>query len=236
MKLLKKAIVIIHGFTGSLYENEYLANLLEYENDFDVFAKTLTGHNHDRFSSAKYEDWLKDVDNEIKELINHGYNKIYLVGHSMGGILASYLASRYKQVKKLVLINAAFDWINFKQNKDDFLKKDTSKYSHLWEKFLRTSPLMVYEFSQLVKTQQNVLKNITCEVLILQSNKDEIIPIKTANKIYEKLEKTKNKKITYLDKCSHVVLIGDRKDEVSKYIRSFLRGGITWKINMKDKL
>ena len=29
MKLFRKAIVIIHGFTGNLYDNEYLMNYLE---------------------------------------------------------------------------------------------------------------------------------------------------------------------------------------------------------------
>ena len=29
MKLFRKAVVIIHGFTGNLYDNEYLMNYLE---------------------------------------------------------------------------------------------------------------------------------------------------------------------------------------------------------------
>ena len=42
--------------------------------------------------------------------------EIYVVGHSMGGVLASYVASRHKEIKKWVLVNAAFNYINLKQN------------------------------------------------------------------------------------------------------------------------
>ena len=54
MKCFKKAILIIHGFTGNLYDNEYLMNYLELDNEYDVYARTLPGHNKDRFSKSNY--------------------------------------------------------------------------------------------------------------------------------------------------------------------------------------
>ena len=68
----RKAILIIHGFTGNLYDNEYLMNYLEYDRNFDVYAKTLPGHDRDRFCNAKYTDWLRFVDNEIDYLSSLG--------------------------------------------------------------------------------------------------------------------------------------------------------------------
>ena len=53
MRLYRKAVLIVHGFTGSLYDNEYLMNYLEYDREFDVYAKTLPGHDHDRFENSK---------------------------------------------------------------------------------------------------------------------------------------------------------------------------------------
>ena len=32
----------------------------------------------------------------------------------MGGVLGAYLASKYKEVKKIVFINAAFNFLNYK--------------------------------------------------------------------------------------------------------------------------
>ena len=233
--LFRKAVVIIHGFTGNLYDNEYLMNYLEYDRMFDVYAKTLPGHNKDRFSDASVEDWKKSVDSEISKLIQKGYHTIYVVGHSMGGILASYVASKYSEVKKIVLVNAAFDYLNFKQNKDDLKDKDFSKYNHLWQKALRTSPFMVNEFRKLVKESNDILPKVKCDVLILRSMRDEIVPLNVGDIIYKSIT-SKHKWLTDIKDASHVVLSGNKKKIVSEYIRLFLKGGRKWKKNYKKEI
>lgn len=233
--LFRKAVVIIHGFTGNLYDNEYLMNYLEYDRMFDVYAKTLPGHNKDRFSDASVEDWKKSVDSEISKLIQKGYHTIYVVGHSMGGILASYVASKYSEVKKIVLVNAAFDYLNFKQNKDDLKDKDFSKYNHLWQKALRTSPFMVNEFRKLVKESNDILPKVKCDVLILRSMRDEIVPLNVGDIIYKNIA-SKHKWLTDIKDASHVVLSGNKKKLVSEYIRLFLKGGRKWKKNYKKEI
>lgn len=235
MRLFRKAIVIIHGFTGNLYDNEYLMNYLEYDPKFDVYAKTLPGHNKDRFSDASINDWKKSVDDEIKNLIKKGYHRIYVVGHSMGGILASYVAGKYPEIKKVVLVNAAFDYLNFKQNKDDLKDKDFGKYQHLWQKVLRTSPFMVNEFRKLVKESNSLLQDVKCDVLILRSMRDEIVPGEVGDVIYENI-KSKNKWLTDISDASHVVLKGNKKRIVSEYIKLFLKGGIKWKTSYKKEI
>jgi len=232
----RKAIFIIHGFTGNLYDNEYLMNYLEYDREFDVYAKTLPGHAKDRFSDAKYQDWIKFVDNEIEYLSSLGYKTIYVVGHSMGGVLASYVASRHKEIKKLVLVNAAFNYINLKQNKLDIItNKDFSKYNHILEKLLRTSIMFFVEFTKLVKKYKNVLSKVQCETLVLQSDGDEVIPFETGNEIYQNLN-TDKKTLTTIKNCSHIALSSDRKEDISEYIRIFFKGGRKWKQTMKEEL
>ena len=237
MIIFRKAILIIHGFTGNLYDNEYLMNYLELDPNYDVYARTLPGHNQDRFNNAKMDDWLQFVDNQVKELINNGYKTIYVIGHSMGGILTTYVAGKYPQIKKIVLINAAFDYINLKQNKEDLLDRDLEKYSHLWEKALRTSPFMFYEFTKLVKKGQSFLPKVKCPVLILRSTRDEIIPYKTGDLIYDKIGTDKNNKwITDVKGAWHTIISSNRKEITSGYIKSFLKGGRRWKKNIKKEI
>ena len=232
----RKAILIIHGFTGNLYDNEYLMNYLEYDPKFDVYAKTLPGHNQDRFKDCKHTQWVSFVEEEIEYLIKQGYRTIYVVGHSMGGVLASIVASKYKQVKKLVLVNAAFDYFNFKQNKIDIIdNRDFSKYKGILDKALRMTPSFLIEFTKLIKKYKNVIKDIKCNVLILQSKEDEIIPLETGEFIYNNVS-SKEKYLTHINKGSHIVLSGNRKEEVSEYIRSYLKGGLKWKTVMKKEL
>lgn len=232
----RKAVLVIHGFTGNLHDNEYLMNYLEYEPSFDVYAKTLPGHDEGRFANCKYTEWVSFVEEEIEQLIERGYRDIYVVGHSMGGILASIVACKYKEVKKLVLVNAAFEYFNFKQNKIDLLeKKDFDKYKSIIDKAFRTSPSFIIEFTKLVKKYKNIVLDINCDVLVLQSMDDEIVPLDTGEFIYDNLG-TEKKCLTYLKNCSHEVLKGNRKEEVSEYIRVYLKGGLKWKTITKKEL
>ncbi len=230
MKRFRTAIVIIHGFTGNLYDNEYLANYLELNPRYDVYAKTLPGHNKDRFSNATKEDFIKSVDEEIQILIKAGYKKIYVVGHSMGGILTTYLAGKYKEIKKIVLINAAFLYANTKQSDGS-----DSKWKVLFDKVMRTSPGIFMEFTKLVKESQKYLKDVRCETLILRSLKDEVVPMEAADLIYNTIPATK-KYLTDVKDARHTLLSSNKKEVTSLYIESFLKGGKTWKRNMKKEI
>lgn len=230
IKRFRTAIVIIHGFTGNLYDNEYLANYLELNPMYDVYAKTLPGHNKDRFSKATKEDFIKSVDDEINVLINAGYKKIYVIGHSMGGILTAYLAGKYKEIKKIVLINAAFLYANTKQG-----DSNDSKFRIIVDKLMRTSPGIFMEFNKLVKESKKYLNGINCETLILRSMKDEVVPKEAADLIYKTIPCTK-KYLTNIKDGKHTVLSSNKKEVTSIYIEQFLKGGRTWKKNMKKEI
>ena len=59
-----KAILIIHGFAGGVYDEEYLANYLEVKKDFDVFSFTLPGHDVKDTRSATEEKWMEESENQ----------------------------------------------------------------------------------------------------------------------------------------------------------------------------
>ena len=237
---MRKAVLVIHGFVGSLYDNEYLTNYLNLDRKFDVFARTLPGHHtNDNYQKVEYSEWIKFVDSWIEEIILYGYNAIYVVGHSMGGILAGHIASKYPKVKKIVFLNAAFHYLNFKQNKIDIINnKDYKDYLEVLTRVIHTTIPFFLEFTKLVKNEQNCLKNIACESLVLQSNSDQVVPIENGKLIYDNLG-SKTKYLTYLDGERHQVFFGDlhkldRKKEIAEYIRLFLRGGFKWKKTWKE--
>ena len=230
MILFRKAILIIHGFTGKLYDNEYLVNYLQLDSKYDVYARTLPGHNKERFSNANVADWKEFVDKQVEELIRNGYRTIYVVGHSMGGILGTYIAGKYKEIKKLVLINAAFDYGNTKKG-----NKGESLFSVILEKLQKTSPFIFYEFTKLVKESKNFLSSVQCDTLILRSLNDEVVPYDVGDMIYNKIN-TDKKWITDIKDAPHTVLSSDRKEIVSGYIRDFLKGGRRWKKNKKQEI
>ncbi len=91
MILFRKAVLIIHGFAGGTYDQERLANYLERHAKLDVYSFTLPGHEKRTFKTAKYQEWIKASEEMIDSLIKDGYRSIYLIGHSMGGVIATFL-------------------------------------------------------------------------------------------------------------------------------------------------
>ena len=239
---MKKAVLIIHGFVGSLYDNEYLMNYLQFYKKFAVFAKTLPGHYHGKYyQKVEYSIWIKFVENSIQELINYGYKDIYVIGHSMGGILASYVTSKYKEIKKVVFLNAAFTYLNFKQNKIDILtNRDYKDYLEVFERIFHTSIPFFLEFTKLVKSYHDTVKSIEAQTLIMQSDKDQVIPLENGLEIYNNISANK-KYLTYIIDGRHELFEGneenlERKKEIAEYIRLFLRGDNKWKKNYKEKI
>ena len=229
---MKKAILLVHGFVGSLYDNEYLMNYLELDCKFKVFARTLPGHHtNDDYERVDYTAWINFVDNWIEEIISYGYTEIYVIGHSMGGVLAAYIGSKYREVKKIVLINAAFKYLNLKQNKIDILEnKDYKDYLEVLTRVIHTTIPFFLEFTKLVKEYSSSLNGINdyVEVLVLQSDTDQVVPIENGLNIIENLKCKKT--LTYLKGERHGVFEGkldnlERKKEIAEYIRLFLRGG-----------
>ena len=109
----KKAVLVIHGFAGGVYDEEKLINYLQLNKSFDVFSYTLPGHEKN-LSKVNYEDWMDKSIEQVEWLIQNNYKTIYVIGHSMGGVIASFLATKYKQIKKIVLAAPAFEYLQVK--------------------------------------------------------------------------------------------------------------------------
>ena len=229
---MRKAVLIIHGFVGCLGDNEYLMNYLTFDRKFDVFSRTLPGHYDDEtYQKVEYTEWIKFADLLVSDLISH----------SMGGVLAGYLASKYKEIKKVVFINAAYNYLNLKQNKIDILKnRDYKDYIEVFDRVLHTSIPFFLEFVKLIKEYHDNLEKVSCDALVLQSELDQVVPIENGLEIINKLN-SKNKYLTYLQKERHMVFGGslkdiERKEILSEYVRLFLIGGLKWKKIWKEKI
>ena len=226
--LFRKAILIIHGFGGGTYDEEYLENRLELIRNFDVFTFTLPGHDGLFKSNMKENEWIKKTDEMIDFLIKNNYKTIYVIGHSMGGVLASRLASKHKEIKKLVLLAAAFRYLEFKDDNIDVvksLKKTPELVKDYKEEFLsrliKMPPNAIKEFIKTVKNNEYVLKNINIPTLIIQGTSDSLVPLETADYIYNEIPST-NKEVLILDGVNHDIFKSTKKEEVTAEIIKFL--------------
>lgn len=227
--LFRKAILIIHGFAGGTYDAEDLANNLELVKNFDVYQFTLPGH-HKNLSKVKYQEWIKKSEEKVEWLIENGYSNIYVIGHSMGGLIASHLTTKYKQIKKLVLAAPAFHYLNVVN--DDLNIKESLKAApkvieefggdEIVARFLKLDVSAIREFMMLVKKYYYAPKNIICPVLILQGTNDHLVPPTSSEYVYEQL--TKNiKKLVYIKGATHDVFRDEKKEQIFEIVEKFLK-------------
>lgn len=238
MILFRKAILLIHGFAGGNYDYSSLGNDLQLYRDFDVYTFTLPGHDKTIIKNVTSEDWIKSAENQIEILIKRGYKNIYVIGHSMGGVIAVHLAKKYPQVKKLVLASPAFRYFTFKNDKLDILAslKQTPKLfkdydpgsilSRIFKMPLQTT----LEFTKLVNTHKNDVKDINCPILLLWGTNDEIVPLDSVNYVSKNV-KSNSVLIYKINKVTHDTFKNDRYLEILKIITTFLK-----EVNLPEKI
>jgi len=224
----RKAVLIIHGFAGGTYDQEPLLFSLQPRLEFDVYNFTLPGHRTNLSSNVKYEDWIDAVNNKIELLKNNGYKKIYLVGHSMGGVLASIAAVNNPIIKKVVLVAPAFQYLSLKdentfmkaiKNGPDIIK--TYKGKEVFSRFLKVSFSQFKEFQKLISLSIDIPKQINIPTLIVQGTSDNLVPYQSSENIYNQLNCPKW--LLEVSNVTHDVFDGEKVEEICNEIMLFLK-------------
>lgn len=229
----KKAILMIHGFVGGIYDYDNLPTELELIRKFDVFTFTLPAHEKVIVKDVKYTDWIKSAEEQIELLIKNNYKEIYVIGHSMGGVIATHLASKYKQVKKLVLAAPAFRYFYFKDGKvnikgfNETLKNLPSMFKNMGtekvlERITKTPISTMLEFTKLVSNLENDLNNITCPVLAIRGTEDKVVPKEGIELVANNIP-TKTYIQYNIKNVTHDCFTKERNEEVKQIIINFLK-------------
>lgn len=235
----RKAILLIHGFAGGCYDYGDFANDLESYKNFDVYAFTLPGHDKLIIKKVSKDDWLKSAEIEIEKIISKGYKTIYIIGHSMGGIIATHIASKYKEVKKLVLAAPAFKYFTFKNNKLDIIqsiKKVPSLFRDynidvVLSRILKVPIATIKEFILLAESHINDIKKIEIPTLIIHGIKDEIVGTDSVNHVYDNIS-SKSVTLIEFNNLTHDLFINNRYEEVKDIIIDFLTN---YNLSIKEK-
>ena len=222
-----RAVLFIHGLSAKKEDNEYFINKMKKMPNIDMYSFVLPGHEDDKVSKAKYKDWIKKSEMELKKILEV-YRKVTIVAHSMGCIIATNLASHYKQVEKLVLISPAFIFGNFEQNKED-LKKIINKevdmdlgtgFEGSLTKF-KEVPISVWsEYRRMAKKNIKNIPKVKCPTLIIYGTSDNLISKKSVMYVYDHLKCKKD--IIMVDRVRHQVFKSNKKGIITDYIYRFI--------------
>jgi carboxylesterase len=225
-----KGCLCIHGFTGSPYEVAPLVSFLKKRTDWLLRVPTLPGHGETlQLKGVSYQEWLEHAEQELQCLLDQ-CEEVYIIGFSMGGIIASYLAAKYS-INKLVLLSAAAYYINLKQLTEDMkeIVRDSLKgnlasnelFQRYKKKIIETNIGATIQFRKLVSAIRPMLPDVKVPTLIAQGEADGIVPMKSAQYLYEHIGAS-TKEILYIPKSKHHICHCEENELLFMKILSFL--------------
>lgn len=223
--------LLIHGFTGSPYEVEPLARHLSGRG-WRIETPILAGHEGDPARSLRdvtWNDWVRSAEEVLQDMMLT-CKQVYVIGFSMGGMIATYLAARYP-IARLVLLNASVFYINPRQLFRDaaaIIKKHfTSEtdareaYRRYLKKATTTPPRAVIHFRHLVKVLRQELPNISVPTLIVQGGQDDLVEPRSASYIHSHIRSTE-KYVHILPKSKHMICHDCEQEQLFALIDEFL--------------
>lgn len=219
----------IHGFTGSPGEVAPLAEYLRKRTDWMIKTPTLPGHGQRlQLKGITYDQWFRSAEEELQALMER-CETVYVVGFSMGGVIAVYLAEKYK-IDKLVLLSAAFYYVNPRQLIKDIHEiirdgwrsfRENPLFIRYKNKIFATPLTAILEFRKLVNEVRPLLPRVRVPALIVQGEKDGIVPPKSARYLYERIGSEK-KKLLFLPDSYHHVCYGPDRHILFMEVENFL--------------
>lgn len=218
-----KAVLFIHGFLGSPEHFEkFIAVVPE---NYGIYNILLDGHGGTvkDFANASMEKWKNQIEH-ITDEISEKYKEIIIVSHSMGTFFAMDASIRLSGkvsaimlmqtplkiwVKPTSVVNSMKSLFNLVPPDDEIGQAYDNAHSIklsmcLW-KYIGWLPRYMELFSE-EKRGRETIKNVSVPCYIFQSEKDELVSIKSVKHIPEK----ENIKLTVLKNSAHFIY--DKKD------------------------
>ena len=198
-KGLFPAVILLHGLSSNYEDKLIKSTALKLEKEGVIALRfSLSGH---KPSGGSYKDitvsqFVKDVKNAINFLSKKSIvrkKRIAIMGHSIGGVTALLVASKfYKQLNSVVSVSAFVDvklLIELNQEKGEInIGRD---YFKLWD--LKVTKKHFED--KLYKNNKKIISDIHLPILIIHGDKDKTVKVKDARTIYSLLEQPRGLKV-----------------------------------------
>ena len=118
--------------------------------------------------------------------IEKEYDHIYMLGFSMGGVIASYLATIYP-IEQLILVAPAFQYLNATKIVEYGVKGLMALRNQKPINPQSMSSDFVFAFSEIIAQYKESITQVDCPVLFLHGSEDEVIPVSSSKDAYQKV-------------------------------------------------
>lgn len=234
----KPGCLLIHGFTGTPKEMRWMGEYLSKQG-FPSLGVRLAGHatRPEDMIRSRYTDWIASVEDGY-HLLCDSTDRIYLLGLSMGGVLALLMSTRL-HVAGVVgmstlyripsgypawLIKFLSHFIHYQPKSDEepgaswFDKDAYAKHISYPENPVRPAA----ELKLLAAEMRAALPKVNVPVLLIHSKNDTYVLPENTEQIYKKLG-TSDKTKLYITGSSHVITRDAAREQVFKAAAAFIR-------------
>ena len=226
------ACLLLHGFTGSPSDMIPLGKFLS-EHDYTVRCPLLPGHGTSPrdLNQCSWRDWYDAAVEEWNHL-KQDHPKVFMIGLSMGGSLALYLAAHHSVDGVITLASGVkmADWrlpalpfVRFfirsvKKTHNSYARgPDRQRFAYEYNPTQATYELML--FYQHLK---NDLPEVSAPLLLIHSKNDIIMGFKNTE-IIVSCVRSKTKKVVPLEKAGHIITLSDDQPSIHREVLDFIR-------------
>ena len=232
----KNVVAFIHGIFAS--PSQYKELIIKISAlDYSVYALSLYPQSPKpkEYLKLNKDSWNEQV-NETLDLLLRKYENVYIISHSLGGLL-SIEYKHINRIKKLILWAPAlkpkvtFQSIRVgllnmqKPNKDEYLEfcrtKNSISQSSLVDRAYLIKPTLHLMYN--IVNAKKKLKDVHIPTLVIVSKKDESVQFSTG-KLVEKKMDCDNFRLLELEKSYHNAFSDDEIELAHSQIIDFITG------------
>ena len=228
----KKAVLLIHGYTGTPDEMRPLGDYL-HALGYTVRCERLPGHGTtvEDLKNTTAIDWYETARQAAEELLRE-FSDVYVCGLSMGGLLAIKIAASLPVKKAVFMATPIFlpdKRIKFYPILKYFIKElpkskknygEMMKYNHSYH-VLPTKPLGSL-FKLMNQVKNKFIKQVKVPAIVFQSTIEHTVLPESAQYIYDNLGSTK-KELHWLHESGHIITLDKERMQVFAEIARFLQ-------------
>ncbi|WP_176551442.1 carboxylesterase [Bacillus wiedmannii] len=226
-----RAVLLLHGFTGNSADVRMLGRFLE-KKGYTCHAPIYKGHGvpPEELVHTGPEDWWQDVMEAYQLLKDKGFEKIAVVGLSLGGVFSLKLgytvpvlgvvpmcAPMYIKSEETMyqgILTYAREYKNREQKSPEQIEQEMLE-------FQKTPMNTLKALQQLIADVRNNVDMIYAPTFVVQARHDEMINTDSANIIYNGVESTL-KDIKWYEDSTHVITLDKQRDELHEDVYNFL--------------
>jgi alpha-beta hydrolase superfamily lysophospholipase len=217
----KATVILTHGIAEHSGRYEALTKALN-EASYTVVRYDIRGHGQSQGERGKLKSYHQTIDDlhvlvEMEKKLKP--KKLFIFGHSMGGLIVNMYGVTYHDVDGIVSSAAAsyfvkdvlpfriigYKWLGFLTKKTDFSDHKLSRIREVEEAY-ENDPLNLRKFYFSLAGNMMVggvrylnrhIKNYQTPVLILHGEADKIVPVEFSKRLYDLIPVEDKEIITY---------------------------------------